>query len=259
MALQFIYIHGIIITLEYRENRKDLFVVNSKIDLKKLTIIAVLGAAAYLAMLASQMFPPLVPMPPLKYDPKDVVILLGGFLYGPLAAAAISVIVSLIEMISVSTTGPIGLVMNIVSTCSFTCVAAFIYKFGPKKKTLTGAVIGLFAGVVSMVSVMMLWNYIITPIYVSATREGIAAAREMVSGMLIPVFLPFNLLKGGLNAALTMLIYKPLSTALVKLHLISKTGPANSQAGKINAGVIAASLGAAATVILLMLVFAGVI
>lgn len=233
--------------------------MKSKIDLKKLTIIAVLAAAAYLAMLLSHMLPPLVPMPPLKYDPKDIIILIGGFLYGPLAAAAMSVIVSLIEMISVSSTGPIGLVMNVVSTCSFTCVAALIYKFGPKKKTLTGAVIGLLTGVVSMVSVMMLWNYMITPLYVSATPEGVAAAREMVAGMLVPVFLPFNLLKGGLNAAVTMLIYKPLSNALGALRLISKADTTSRQAGKINVGVILASLAAAVTVLLLMLVFAGVI
>ena len=34
--------------------------------------------------------------------------------------------------------------------------------------------------------------------------------------LLLPVFLPFNLLKGGLNASITFLLYKPIVTALRK-------------------------------------------
>ena len=43
--------------------------------------------------------------------------------------------------------------------------------------------------------------------------------REAVAAMLLPVFLPYNLLKCAMNAALTMLIYKPLVNAL-RLSLI---------------------------------------
>ena len=44
--------------------------------------------------------------------------------------------------------------------------------------------------------------------------------REAVAEMLLPVFLPFNLLKGGLNASITFLLYKPVVTALRKSGLI---------------------------------------
>ena len=44
--------------------------------------------------------------------------------------------------------------------------------------------------------------------------------RDIIAGMLIPVFLPFNLIKGGLNAAITMLLYKPVITALRRSNLI---------------------------------------
>jgi riboflavin transporter FmnP len=226
--------------------------VKSKIDIKKLATIATLGAVAFLAMLLSKMLPPLVPFPPLQYDSKDVIILIGGFLYGPIAAAAMSAIVSLVEMVTVSGTGIIGLLMNVVSTCSFACVAAFVYKYGPKKKTLPGAVVGLLIGVVSMVFVMMAYNYLLTPIFTGYPRE-------IVAGMLIPVFLPFNLLKGGLNASIAMLIYKPLSTALRKLRFVSVPDENAAKTGKINIGVILASLFFSATFVLLMLVFAGAI
>ncbi len=58
-----------------------------------------------------------------------------------------------------------------------------------------------------MVCVMLFWNYLVAPIYMGCSRQ--AAAQ-----LLLPVFLPFNLIKGGLNAAVTMLLYKPLAAAL---------------------------------------------
>ena len=107
----------------------------------------------------------------------------------------LSVIVSLIEMVTISENGILGCIMNIVSSCSFACTAAVIYK---KKRTLKGAVTGLLAGSVAMVLVMMLWNYLIAPIYMGYPGEAVAK-------LLIPAFLPFNLLKSGLNAGFTFL------------------------------------------------------
>lgn len=224
---------------------------NFKEKIKTVVNLAMLAAFAYVVMAVTRPLPPIVPVPPLKYDPKDIFIIIGGFFYGPLASAAMSVIVSLIEMITVSTTGPIGMIMNIVSTCSFVCPAAAVYR---KKRTITGAVMGLVIGVALMVAVMMLWNFLITPLYTRAPREAVAK-------MLIPTFLPYNLLKGSLNAAVTMLIYKPLSVSLRKLNMLPASGAdgTSNQTGKANIGVILISLFAIITCVLLMLVFKGVI
>ena len=144
-----------------------------------------LSAAAYVVMAIIKI--PVVLF--LKYEPKDIIIAIGGFIYGPLSALVISAVVSFAEMLTVSDTGPIGLVMNLLSTVSFACTAAFIYK---KRRTLKGAVIGLITGSLIMVAMMLLWNYLITPLYMGTPREAVAA-------MLIPVFLPFNLIKASLN------------------------------------------------------------
>lgn len=176
-----------------------------KRDTKKLTTVAMLCALAYIMMVVARV--PVVLF--LKYDPKDVVIAIGGFLFGPLTSFFISGLVSLVEMVTVSDTAFWGLLMNILSSCSFACTAAFIYK---KRHDIKGAVIGLVAGVAVMVPVMLLWNYLITPIYMGYPREAVAE-------LLLPAFLPFNLLKGGLNAAITMLLYKPVVTALRKAGL----------------------------------------
>ena len=79
----------------------------------------------------------------LKYEPKDVIITIGGFLFGPMASFIISGVVSLLEMVTISETGIIGCIMNLLSTCTFACTAAFVYK---KKHTLHGALAGLAIG-----------------------------------------------------------------------------------------------------------------
>ena len=92
--------------------------------MKKLTVLAMLCALAYIVMMVGRI--PIVLF--LKYDPKDVIITIGGFIYGPMSAFAVSAVVSLVEMMTVSDTGVIGCTMNILSSCSFACTAAFIYK-----------------------------------------------------------------------------------------------------------------------------------
>ena len=179
-----------------------------KISIKKLCVLAMLAAIAF--VVANTLHISIFPTAPfLKYEPKDVVITIGGFLYGPLASLLISIVVSLPEVM-VSGTGPIGCVMDVLSTCSFACVAALIYK---KRHNLTGAIWGLCLGTVLMVAAMLLWNWIVSPLYMGV-------ARPVVEEMLLPVFLPFNLLKAGLNSALVLFLYKPIVTTLRKARLV---------------------------------------
>lgn len=173
---------------------------------RKLTTISMLCALAYIAVFVGRI--PIVLF--LKYDPKDVIIVIGGLIYGPLTALAITVAVSVVQMITVSGTGIFGCMMNIISSCSFACTAALIYQ---KKRKLSGAMLGLIGGCGCQVVMMMFWNYLIAPIYMGYPREAIAE-------LLLPAFLPFNLVKGGLNAAITMLLYKPVVTALRRANFI---------------------------------------
>lgn len=209
---------------------------------RKLIILAMLSALSFVVMLVGRV--PMVLF--LKYDPKDVIITIGGFIYGPLAAAAISAVVSLVEMVTASDTGIYGLIMNIVSTCSFACVAAYIYK---KKHNLFGAVLGLVISCIVMSGVMLLWNYFITPHYLGQPQEAVAA-------MLLPVFLPFNLIKGGLNAAITMLIYKPVVSALRKANMLeaSNSQQTTERKGFFSVGTALASLFVIICLIMLVII-----
>ena len=148
-------------------------------------------------------------------------------------------------MVTISSTGPIGCLMNLLSTCSFACTAAVIYK---RKHTLGGAVLGLAAGSVVMVGVMLLWNYLITPLYMMGT------SRSDIAALLIPVFLPFNALKAGFNTALTLLLYKPLVGALRKTGLVENR---QNKSGKSKAGLYLLAVLLLATCLLLLLVYQG--
>lgn len=182
----------------------------------------------------------------LKYDPKDIVIALSGFIMGPVTAAIVAGITSVIEMLSISDTGIIGCVMNIVSSCSFACTAAFIYK---KKRTLLGAGLGLIAGCVTMTAVMLIWNYCISPLYMGYPREAVAA-------LLLPAFLPFNAIKSCLNAAFVFLLYKPVVGTLRKTRLLPQTEAGNA---KVNVPFLCVAAAVIITCVLLILSLRGIL
>lgn len=193
-----------------------------KVDVRKMSIVAMLSAISFVMVLVGRVIPDVAGF--LSYDPKDAVVIIAGFIYGPLTSVIISVLVSVIEMISISGTGIYGMIMNIFSTCSFAVPAALIYR---KMRTMKGAVLGLATGVFVMTGCMVLWNYLITPLYMKVDRS-------VVAGMLLTVFLPFNFVKGGINMGLTMVLYKPLITALRKFHFVPE---GNGNVGKRSARI----------------------
>ena len=174
------------------------------IDVKKIASIAMLSALAFLARLVFK-----IPVSFLTFDIKDTVIALGGLVFGPVSGVVIALLVSLIEMI-ISETGPIGFLMNFISSAVFAGVASLIYKFN---RTFNGAIIGLFSAVGATTGVMLLMNVLLTPIY-----QGVP--RSVVISLLPTLFLPFNLAKTLFNASVVMLIYKPVVIALRKARII---------------------------------------
>lgn len=81
--------------------------------------------------------------------------------------------------------------------------------------------------------------------------------REAVAKLLIPAFLPFNLLKGGLNAALSMMLYKPLVNVLRKSELMPANEGTHTGRSKVNMISILVSSFVIVTCILLILVLQG--
>lgn len=224
----------------------EVFDMTKRFSTKELTTLAMITAIAYVLVSAIRI--PIVLF--LKYEPKDVIITIGGFLMGPTAVLISSAVVALIEMFTISETGIIGCIMNFLSTCSYACVAALIYW---KNRTMRGAILGLASGAVFMTAAMLLWNYLITPLYMTGT------SRADVAGMLLPVFLPFNLLKAGLNSSITLLLYKPLVNGLRRAGLVAASAPSAAAPGKRSPMVLVFAGMLLAACVLAVLVMRGIL
>ena len=186
----------------------------------------------------------------LTYEPKDVILTIGAFIFGPIAGIIMSLVVCVVEMVTVSTTGFIGLLMNFLASAVFVGVSSLIYS---RKKKLSRAILGLIAGSFSMLIIMLLWNYIMTPIYMGVPKEAVLE-------MFLPLLIPFNLLKAALNSALILLLYKGVVTALRKSHLVPVRESNDDKNKKSNTAVIISiSALLVVTLIFVMLIFAGII
>lgn len=220
----------------------------SRIDTKKIATLAMLTALAYVVMYLSKFIPSVNGF--LDFDFKDVVLCIGGFIYGPISALLMIIIVCVLEMVTVSHTDIIGCIMNIVATASFVCTACAIYK---RNRTMKGAITGLVTAVVTLVVVMLAWNYFLTPIYNGMPREAVAA-------MLPTLFLPFNAVKGGLNMTATLLVYKPVVDSLRRAKLIPEsTSHAAPVQGKKHLGMTLVILFVFVTCVLFALSLQGII
>ncbi len=172
--------------------------------IKKITGISVISVLAYISMLLIN-----IPIQFLSLDVKDTIIALGGFVLGIIPSLIISFLVSFLELVTISSSGIIGFFMNFVSSISFVFPIVFVYKkFNSNKNIL----ISIFIATVSMSIIMILFNIIITPIYLLVPLDEVL--------LLIPsLILPFNLIKGLLNGFLILLLSKPIIKALKKSKL----------------------------------------
>lgn len=184
------------------------------LDTKRVVGIAVFAALAYVVALVCQIIPPIAGF--LSLDFKDAVIAMASFIYGPISAVLISLIAAFIELVTVSTTGWYGFVMNFLSSAVFSMTASLIYR---KIKSINGALIGLFSAVVATTGVMLLLNIFVTPLYMA--QVGIPLDTAGVIEMIPEILLPFNFSKALLNSAIAMILYKPLSQALRRVGFAS--------------------------------------
>ena len=89
-----------------------------------MVMIAMFTALAYVTMLVIH-----IKVGFLTFDLKDAVTTFCGLFFGPLAALFVAVVVPLIELATVSDTGVYGLIMNILSSVTFSVTVALIYKY----------------------------------------------------------------------------------------------------------------------------------
>ena len=187
-----------------------------KYNVNKLVKLALLSALSILLMMVIRF--PIIPSAPfLEYEPGDVPALIGAFLYGPGAGLLITAVVSLIQATTVSAgSGWIGAIMHMVATGTMVLVAGLIYK---RMHSFKGAVIALLAGSVGMTLVMI-------PLNLFFTTRFLGVPVEAVKAMIVPIIIPFNLIKAVGNSALTVLVYKSVARVL-RIETAASAGEAH--------------------------------
>ena len=170
----------------------------------------IVGIAIFSALAFVVSFLVHIPIQFLTFDAKDAIITVAAFIYGPITAPIISFIAALIELVTISDTGWYGFIMNFASSAVYSLTASLIYS---SKRSINRALIGIYSAVALTTGVMLLLNILVTPIYMGVSREAVI---ELMPTLLFP----FNLAKSMMNAAITMLIYKPVSVAMKRARLI---------------------------------------
>ena len=179
------------------------------------TGVGIFSALAFITTLVCKLIPSVGGF--LSLDAKDAVIAISSFIYGPIVAPVISLIVAFIEFITISDTGWYGFVMNFASSATFSLVASIIYRY---KKSFNGAIAGFSAAIAATTSVMLLLNVFVTPVYFVSI--GIPMETKDIIEMLPTLLLPFNFAKTLLNSAIALLLYKPIINALRAARLVPK-------------------------------------
>ncbi|OTA29996.1 ECF transporter S component [Alloscardovia macacae] len=164
--------------------------------------IAIYALFTTLAIVLSFVQIPIFPAAPfLKYDPSGIVVLLAGFAYGPLAAIIISVLSSLPHVF----TDPFGGLIMMLCILAFSVPSAWLYS---KKRTRMGAFLSIMVGAALFILMAIVLNLLITPFYTATPLDAVIA-------MILPILLPFNVLKAVIHVVVTVLCYKPI-TGLLK-------------------------------------------
>lgn len=182
-------------------------------------MIAVVGVLTAVAVVLQylEISIPLVPSF-LKLDFSDLPALLGAFAFGPLAGVLIQLLKNLIHL-AVSQSGFVGELSNFLLGAVFVLTAGLFYQI---KKTKLHALLAGILGAVAMALVSVPVNYfLIYPLYynvigipegaVLGMYQAILPSVDSIFESLLIFNLPFTLVKGLISAAVSMLIYKPLS------------------------------------------------
>lgn len=135
----------------------------------------------------------------LKYDASMMPAMVCGFAFGPGAGLAVGVVGAIIHGILMADFT--GAAMNTLVVFGFVLPAALVYK---RSRSYKFAVAGLALSCVGAVLMSVVGNLLLTPAWLGVPFQAVV-------DMIIPILVPFNLLKGLLNSVLTLIVYKSIS------------------------------------------------
>lgn len=171
-----------------------------KISVKKICVLGIMTALSVVLIYFIR-FPIFPVIDFMEYDAGDIPIFLCTYLYGSGYGIVVGVIASIIQGITVSAkAGFWGIIMHIFAVIGYTVTVGFLFK---NKEKISSLIIASVTGVLVMTIFMVLWNFIITPIYTGWPRQAVIG--------ILPYIIAFNLIKAGVNTIVTVFLYKILN------------------------------------------------
>lgn len=162
-----------------------------------------------------------------ELDFSEVPIMIGAFALGPVAGIMTELVKVLLNLVINGTdTAFVGEFANFLMGCAFLVPASWLYKM---KKNRKSAIIGLAIGTVAMaVAGVFLNALVLLPAYSKAFGMPVEVFIEMgtainpaignIWSFVLLAVAPFNLVKGVLVSAITILFYKHISPILKGVH-----------------------------------------
>jgi len=193
-------------------------VKNSKI--RAITVSAIFGAVGFILMLLE--FPLAFIIPSfIKMDFSELPALIATFTFGPLYGVLVCLIKNLLHLF-VTTSAGVGELSNFILGAVFVGVAGVIYKHN---KTRKGALIGTVVGAFIMAAVSIATNYyVVYPAFsvlyglpmpaILGMYQAILPSADNLFKALVIFNLPFNFIKGMIDAVICFIIYKKISPIL---------------------------------------------
>lgn len=196
----FIYVDFLVQGMNRVRNEKEDLTMTSQNKTVRLAKMAMLVAISVVLVYLVR-FPIFPAVAFMEYDPADIPIFIGTFAFGPLAGLLIATVTAVLQGVTVSAaSGPYGIIMHILASGSFVVTAGLLYR-GKKDRKRAG--IALIAGVLTMTAMMVAANLIVTPIFMGVSVDVVKDLMGFIVG--------FNLIKAGVNAVITFLLYKRIS------------------------------------------------
>ncbi|RKD32349.1 ECF transporter S component [Thermohalobacter berrensis] len=195
-----------------------MLIAKKRINTRWLVNVSILSVIAFLIMYIEI---PLWFAPSfLTIDLSDLPALIGAFALGPMAGVVIEFLKNILHaVIKGTTTVGVGELANFIVGSVFVYIAGYIYY---KNKTFKNAIVGLMLGTLIMTLVASVANYfILIPFYAKLYGMPIKAIIGMASkvnkyvvdlkSLVLFAIVPFNIVKGIMVSAITVLLYKKVS------------------------------------------------
>ena len=163
-------------------------------------------------------------------DFSEIPALIAAFAYGPLYGILVCAIKNIMHLF-VTTSAGVGELSNFILGAIFVGVAGLIYK---RFHTLGGALIGSLLGALSMAVISVLTNYfVVYPAFVViygmpmeviiGMYKALLPSADTLLKALVIFNLPYNLVKGIIDALICFAVYKRMSPFLKSVKKVEKT------------------------------------